>query len=517
MAVCEHPSGGELKMAPVLPEIAYGPGTSVRALREYLGGPRAWSNSTRRGFIGLVAVAFVAFKASGAPAAGTIWEVRPTVGSDTNGGGFVPGSSGTDYSQQSSAQYALTNGVTNGTATVGTVSASADMVGNICYIAGGTGSISGNWYQVLSQVTGVSITVDRSSGLTTGTGVTINVGGAWATLNPWVTAVQPGNTTWVKATGIYGLNTHLNLGVGAGSTGQTMVIEGYTTTRGDGGRVTINCTTTLTGSACINNNTPGLVFANFNVSANGNSARGLQIGNRGAYYNIAATGFTDSWAFFTGSGNGLYVNCSASSCTCVGFSQSSDATYIDCYATGCQGGFSLSSGGRITCIRCTAGNNTGSTSYHGFDIQANQNALVMLNNVAYNNGGDGFRFENAQQTIYLVQNNIGYGNAGFGFNYTSAPTGVLYEFDYNAYGANTSGNLNNITAGTHDVTLTGNPFNNPGSGDFSLNSTAGAGGACRGAGFQGSSAGAGNGAIDIGSVQSTGGGATSGPVGIVSQ
>ena len=481
---------------------------------------RALGNPSRRDLfrlLGGAAAAFIAFKASAAPAAGTVWEVRPTVGNDTNGGGFVPGSSGTDYSQQSAAQYALTNGVTNGTTTVATVSAAADMVGNICYIAGGTGTITGDWYQAISVVVGVSITVDRSTGLTAGTGVTINVGGAWATLNPWVTAVQPGNTTWVKATGIYGLNTHLNLGIGGGGAGQTLVIEGYNSTRGDGGQVTINCTTTLTGSACINVNTPGLTFANFIVSANGNSARGIQIGNRGALYNIAASGFTDSWAFFTGSGNAMYVNCSATSCTCVGFSQTSDATYIDCYAAGCQIGFSLNSGGRSTCIRCTSANNTGSTSYHGFDVQANQNALTMLNCVAYNNGGDGFRFENAQQTLYEVQNNVAYGNAGFGFNYTSAPTGVLYLFDYNFYAANTSGNLNNITAGPHDVTLTGNPFNNPGSGDFSLNSTAGAGAAVRGAGFQGSFGGAVNGAIDGGAIQSTGGASSPSPVGFVTQ
>ena len=35
-----------------------------------------------------------------------VWEVRPGVGSDSNGGGFDPSvaSPGTDYSQQNSAQ-----------------------------------------------------------------------------------------------------------------------------------------------------------------------------------------------------------------------------------------------------------------------------------------------------------------------------------------------------------------------------------------------------------------------------
>ena len=55
------------------------------------------------------------------------------------------------------------------------------MIGNIAYVAGGTGSVVGNWYQITGQSTGVSITVDRSTGLSAGTGVTINIGGALAT------------------------------------------------------------------------------------------------------------------------------------------------------------------------------------------------------------------------------------------------------------------------------------------------------------------------------------------------
>jgi len=39
--------------------------------------------------------------------AAQILEVRST-GSDANGGGFKAGASGTDYSQQDAAQYALT-------------------------------------------------------------------------------------------------------------------------------------------------------------------------------------------------------------------------------------------------------------------------------------------------------------------------------------------------------------------------------------------------------------------------
>jgi len=57
--------------------------------------------------------------------------------------------------------------------------------------------------------------------------------------------------------------------------------------------------------------------------------------------------------------------------------------------------------------------------------------------------------------------------------------------DFNAVGGNTSGNYSQIPSGPHDVTLTGDPFTNAAGNDFSLNNVAGAGAACRNAGFPG--------------------------------
>ncbi len=77
-------------------------------------------------------------------AATIVWEVR-SGGSDTlNGGGFKTGASGTDYSQQNSAQYTLTNATTSGAdVTIAHSSASTDMVGNICQITAGTNFTTG--------------------------------------------------------------------------------------------------------------------------------------------------------------------------------------------------------------------------------------------------------------------------------------------------------------------------------------------------------------------------------------
>src|SRR5580700_5454967 len=105
------------------------------------------------------------------------WVVRPTNGADTNGGGFVQGSSGTDWSQQNAAQYALTGmSATSSGPNITTSSASNDMVGNIIQITGGTNFTTG-FYQIISVNVNLSITVDRTVVTGTATGGTGNIGG----------------------------------------------------------------------------------------------------------------------------------------------------------------------------------------------------------------------------------------------------------------------------------------------------------------------------------------------------
>lgn len=55
--------------------------------------------------------------------AATVFEVRPGAGNSTNGGGFVAGATGTDYSQQNnknsgSTDKSTTDAVANGTTTI---------------------------------------------------------------------------------------------------------------------------------------------------------------------------------------------------------------------------------------------------------------------------------------------------------------------------------------------------------------------------------------------------------------
>jgi len=103
-------------------------------------------------------------------------------------------------------------------------------------------------------------------------------------------------------------------------------------------------------------------------------------------------------------------------------------------------------------------------------------------NVIANNTSDGINTSQSGMNLQLA-NNIIYGNGGWGVNLVSGS--VIFDNNNNAYGSNTSGNRNNFSAGTNDVALSANPFTNSGSGDYSLNSTAGGGAALKGAGFPG--------------------------------
>lgn len=77
----------------------------------------------------------------------------------------------------------------------------------------------------------------------------------------------------------------------------------------------------------------------------------------------------------------------------------------------------------------------------------------------------------------LITNNGGYGITG---------TGALFFSGYNAFYSNTSGDINSTVSTVNDttrVTLTADPYIDAANDDYTLNTTAGGGAACRDAGF----------------------------------
>ena len=135
--------------------------------------------------------------------------------------------------------------------------------------------------------------------------------------------------------------------------------------------------------------------------------------------------------------------------------------------------------------------------------------LILVNDTIYNSSIDGIKV-NASSFYTVIVNTISYGTGGWGLNNGSPVSTLQFVTSNNAYGSNTFGSFHNLSAGTGDVTLTANPVTNAGSGDFSLNATAGGGAGLKGTGVPGVfPGGTSTGVIDIGAVESqcSGGGA----------
>lgn len=438
----------------------------------------------------------------------TQYEVRPTNGLDTNSGGFVAGASGVDYSQQSAAQYALT-GLTTAAANaiILSASASADMVGNIIRITGGTNFVTG-LYQILSVSVGVSITVDRNVTTAAGAAGTANIGGALKTLGQVNTILTTANNNatgqivWVKAEATIATTAQTTLSPNGGTALAATQINGYTTTRGDNGQVTIQRNSGTSFSLLFVQPSAPVIIRN--LILDGNSGGNLQGGQfLGAFIqieNFKAMNCPLGGLLFNNNNNKA-VRCYATLNGTYGFSceqGNGPNLFKECVAYSNTGTGFLASVGQF--VRCISANNSGGTS-DGFGgtngLGKNSGYCTLDHCLAYSNGRDGYRFGSAIQCAVSFENCLAWGNAGKDLNADTnvIPAGGITN-DYNAYVT-----IANVTAGAHDVTLSGDPTVAGGSNNFALNNTAGAGAAARGAGFPGVLMVGGTGFADIGPIQ----------------
>lgn len=399
-------------------------------------------------------------------------------GSDTNGGGFKTGASGTDWSLQDAAQYSVTDGVTAGTTTITSATANfgTDVVGNLIYVSGGTGSVVANWYEITARASSSSITVDRSTGLTAGTGVTLHIGGALATPGQAAQILSVnGQKIWVK----YNASdyTLTNSGAAAGgivqlASGTAITMQGYDTTRGDntGNQPCMNWGAVGDpGSATYMLSTVGNAPQQFiNIKANGNNTANVR-------------GFT-----FVGTGNlGAQlkaVNCSGTNG--IGFTVSTAAYVSHAIADNCVTGFNISGTG------CGVSHCVAKSGTTGFSI-TNQDDMIA-NCLAYGNSDKGFT-TTAIGTHFVHCTSDG--NTGDGF-YTSSLKNSLTDcistnnggYAYNATATLVQrlvncvdyGNTSGRSASTPlldwlPTTLTAQPFIDRTGGDFRPNNTAGGG------------------------------------------
>ncbi|HEX5323841.1 MAG TPA: hypothetical protein VFW40_08655 [Capsulimonadaceae bacterium] len=457
--------------------------------------------------------AFAAFSAT------TQWDIG-TGGSSSNGGGFDTSSSGTDFSQQNSPQITYTDlviGATNTQLTSALNPFTSVDVGNIINITGGTG-FTVQRVQIVSVAAGVA-TCDKSCGTASSTGGTGNLGGSLSKLADVAALPVAGNTVWIK-TGTYSSTTTTTLNL-TGAVGTPITIAGYNTTHGDNGTAP-----TLTSATnfidIIDIDASWLTFRNLKITSTagtpGDGIAGVTATSQfitvdSCTINGVAHGINGG----TRAMNPLIVrNTQISNCTShavtnggSGFADMFEGCVF--YNNGGDAYLSNTSASQLIFTDCIIAKNaagvvTANTSRADIWYFRNCDFVDQTGDAIKNTESTG------SLTIGLV-NCIFYGNGGWAVNITTQSQTVgdsraLINHS-NAYGSNTSGNLKGLSAGTGDVSLSGDPFTNRSGQDYSLNNTSGAGAACRAAGFQGAfSNGTTTGYPDIGAAQhqATGGG-----------
>jgi len=408
-------------------------------------------------------------------AAATVLECR-IGGADTNGAGFVTGSSGTDWSLQTSPQYSVTDGVTAGTTTITSATAAfgTDVVGNLISVSGGTGSITQAWYQIISRTNATTIVVDRSTGLSAGTGATLKIGGAL--LSPAIAAsiaTVGGNTVFIKynASPFVISSASSNVAGGVITPTNNTIFCGYDTTRTvtntDANQPTLQIQAALATTIMWNGNAPTII----NLILDGNaqtSSRGST--TAGLHYRCTFKNFTNG-----GTNNGACLFCVFTGCSTVVACGSVTASW-------CVGTANTASPFSGACVSCLAYANTGATT-DGFAINV---ASGPRNCAAYNNGRHGFSWNTSGPfgaNLVAEGNGVSSGT-GFGFDNLSG-SATLMLLNCADFG-NQSGRKNTATIATVDIgSITGSSsfFANAASGNFARNNTANAGALLAGTGF----------------------------------
>ena len=434
------------------------------------------------------------------------WDVRPATGSDSNGGGFDPGVSvpGTDYSQQTSPQVTFTDLVIGATTTQLTSVLNpftSAHVGNVINITSGTG-FTVQRLEILS-VSGVTATCDKSAGTTASTGGHGKLGGSLATVSQAVTLAIASNSIYLLGT--YTVTSAQAISLV--SAGLPTYVIGYSSTHGDGGQATW---TTATNSVHLINpsGANGLNFVNIRFTNTAGTpldaihpttSNASQLSFVNCYFSGFRYAINGNYSVDYGIVNLLIDSCEITACTTDGIISSGGITVLASYIHG-NTGFGINQGTATQCapvnltiLNSVIKSNSGTAGVSGNGTASPYIPVVIVNCAFINNTGDGLRMAgNGGGQILLLWNCIIDSNGGYGVRYSIGSSTFFWgpSFRNNAYGsgstANTSGDMGGSPApvkDASDVVLTADPFTSRSTGDFSLNSTAGGGAACKGAGY----------------------------------
>ena len=420
----------------------------------------------------------------------SVWQIQPS-GLENNGTVFDAAFGGTDYSQQDAAQLSL---LTDGTcstlnATFSSVTGgfTAAMVGN------GIGIVQGGTYrgirQIIAFVDTNTVTVDANGPVTAGN-CEFRVGGAGKLAsNGFIFESQkvPGNKVWIKgpgaAAGDYLIGTNSPTLSVNGTNVNPITTEGYTTTRGDGGRPTIRHNASSINCLTVTGNHQ--IVKNLILDA-----------STGGVFGLAASGANNSYISLvcqnqapcrvTTSGAQTFRRCRFTS------SNNSDpgceVQVANCHFYECEfdnnTGFGVDIDDVTWFDNCIFHANT--LDGIGYADAGDDFGFHLTNCIVWNNSRDGVRISSTASdgglgNVVIRKCIFGKHASGYDINYTvsdiSANTGVIQWaancLDCNAFYTTGTGKMHFLPANSGDITLTVSPFTSDT--DFTLNETTGGG------------------------------------------
>lgn len=425
---------------------------------------------------------------------------------------------GIDYSQGDSARISFTDLVIGGTNTTFTSAANpvgVNFIGNVLSVNSGTGFTVQR--VAIVSTSGTVATCDKALGTASSTGGTGNLGGALATLDT-AYAATPSPATDVNPNII-----HLKDGTYSRTSTLTFShnaqVVGYGTSHNDRGTKPL-ITSSTNSVDLIGVSNCAVMFSNVSFSHTATTRGKLIKGTATGAMVICENCVLDGGSYgivvdnsVASAGGVQLFNTEVKNCTTAGIItwwvlQVTDSYIHDNSGPGLQKVSNQND--QLFVYGSVIANNTIGIYANGYDPGAGGASgpfgigLWVLRSAVYNNSSDGVKFvgnhiSGGSAPIHF-EDSIIYGNGGFGVNANLLYNPASISNKNNAWGSNTSGDVHNWTTGLNPITLTANPFTSPGTGDYSLDSTAGGGALLKAAGFSGM----GNLNLDVGPLQSSG-------------
>ena len=398
-----------------------------------------------------------------AMSAAIIWDIRSTAtGAMLNGGGFKGGASGTDYSQQDTAQWNNTDltcelGSTNVVSLLSTFTSAT--VGNVMHITAGTNMTIG-WYEITAYVDANTVTLDRTpSPSIAGTAGTFYIGGSLnirsSIDDDFFEQLVAGQTVYIKD-GDYLLGESISLSVAKGTAANPITVAGWTATRGD----------TPTGIARpeISASNKGCHFGDYfiikNIRFNCTGTTNCTVDVSGQIHNCKALNSSadaDRFGFNLGT-NGVIENCESQSTNGIAINCGGASVISGCYVHNSSVGITSSGSAAPLVINCII-----DTCATGILLAGGCVRSYLLGNTLY--GAEtpaGTAINLGASSNNTILNNIIY---GFVTGVSATTENSTNYLDYNVY-YNTTTENTNTTEGAHGSTDTDPAFTDAANADF---------------------------------------------------